>query len=211
MAPPRRAVRVANCSGAAVDPGDVMYTQAVAGPVDVITGDYLAEANLASHAEAYARGEHPGWIPTAWDGLRQSLAVIAERRIKVVINGGALNPRGLAEKTAAEAQRMGLADRLRVAWVEGDDLLPEAREILRPGPDGKLPHLDAANPAVRLTADAGRFLEDPEHKIVAANAYLGCRGIRAGLDAGADIIICGRVADASPVSNIRCFLSPLPA
>ena len=46
-----------------------MYNQATHGPVDVITGDYLSELNQGVDAEPTARGEHPGWISTAWDGL----------------------------------------------------------------------------------------------------------------------------------------------
>ncbi len=57
------------------------------------------EVNLANDAEAYRNGQHPGWIPTAWDGLCQSVELINEKRIKVIVNGGCFNPRGLAEKT----------------------------------------------------------------------------------------------------------------
>ncbi|KAK6855697.1 hypothetical protein PG995_007848 [Apiospora arundinis] len=206
MAPPRRPVRIGNCSGASIDPGDVMYEQAVSGPIDVITGDYLAEANLAQYADAYAAGQHPGWVASAWDGLQKSLKVVAERRIKVVINGGALNPKGLAVKCAVEARRLGgAAAKLQIAWVESDDLLPDVRDILRPDERGRLPHLDVENPKVKLAGDTTSFLDDPRKKIVAANAYLGCRAIRAGLDAGADIIICGRVADASPVMGAAAW------
>jgi hypothetical protein len=42
---------------------------------------------------------HPGWIATAWDGLQQTVEIAAQKRIKIVINGGSLNPKGLAEKT----------------------------------------------------------------------------------------------------------------
>ncbi|KAK8101800.1 hypothetical protein PG999_012174 [Apiospora kogelbergensis] len=203
MASPRRP---GNCSGASVDPGDIMYEQAVSGPIDVITGDYLAEANLAQAADTYAEGRHPGWVASAWDGLQKSLKVVAERRIKVVINGGGLNPKGLAVKCAEEARRLGgLTAKLQIAWVEGDNLLPDVRELLRPDAQGRLPHLDAENTEVKFADGTASFLDDPRKKIVAANAYLGCRAIRAGLDAGADIIICGRVADASPVMGAAAW------
>ena len=45
-----------------------------------------------------AAGTHEGWEPTAWDGMRQSIDLLAQKHIKVIINGGALNPRGLAQK-----------------------------------------------------------------------------------------------------------------
>jgi hypothetical protein len=75
-----------------------MYLQASLGDVDFITGDYLAEVNIAENAQAHAQGKHPGWEQTAWDGIEQTIDVLNEKRIKVVINGGAHNPKGLAEK-----------------------------------------------------------------------------------------------------------------
>jgi len=56
--------------------------------------------NLAENAEAYKAGTHPGYVETAWAGLQESLDVIAER-IKVVLNGGCLNPVGLAAKVSS--------------------------------------------------------------------------------------------------------------
>lgn len=56
--------------------------------------------NIANNAEAHAQGKHPGYEETAWEGLQQTIDVIAQKRIKVAINGGALNPEGLAVKVA---------------------------------------------------------------------------------------------------------------
>ncbi|KAI8631450.1 DUF1446-domain-containing protein [Xylariaceae sp. FL1651] len=193
----RRPIRIANCSGATPDPGDLMFAQATAGPVDVITGDYLAEANLAQYAEAYANGEHPGYVLSALKGLELSLDAINEKRIKVIINGGGLNPKGLAEVTHQMASKKSYD--LKIAYVDGDDLLPSVHEIVKPDSLGRLPHFDSPNGQVKLAKDTDNFLNNPNKKIVAANAYLGCRAIRRGLEEGADIIICGRVADASPV------------
>lgn len=57
--------------------------------------------NIANNAEAYVAGKHPGYEETAWEGLRQTIEVLDQKRIKVAINGGALNPKGLAKKLAA--------------------------------------------------------------------------------------------------------------
>lgn len=75
-----------------------MLLQAELGDVDFITGDYLAEVNIAENAQAHAAGNHPGWEQTAWDGIEQTIDLLQEKRIKVVVNGGAHNPKGLAEK-----------------------------------------------------------------------------------------------------------------
>lgn len=53
---------------------------------------------MANNAQAFQRGEHPGYEQTAWEGIQQTVDVIAEKGIKVVLNGGALNPKGLALK-----------------------------------------------------------------------------------------------------------------
>ncbi|KJZ71390.1 hypothetical protein HIM_09231 [Hirsutella minnesotensis 3608] len=196
----RRPIRVANCSGAATDQGIHMYNQAAYGPVDVITGDYLAEGTLGNDAMRKSDDSLPGWVPTALAGIGMSLEIVNEKRIKIVINGGSLDPRGMAEKVHAMITERGLE--LRVAWVEGDDLMHQVHGLLRKGGDAKhsLPHLDQANQSVKLAEDTHSFLDDPETMpIIAANAYLGYRAIKKGLDQGADIVICGRVADASPV------------
>lgn len=99
-----RPVRIANCSGANGDPGYQMYRQATQGSIDFITGDYLAEINLAENAERMASGQHEGWQQTAWDGISQSIDVLNEKKIKVIINGGALNPVGLVSVLGHEMQ-----------------------------------------------------------------------------------------------------------
>lgn len=53
---------------------------------------------MANNAQAYQKGEHPGYEETAWEGIKQTIEVISTKRIKVIINGGALNPKGLALK-----------------------------------------------------------------------------------------------------------------
>jgi hypothetical protein len=56
--------------------------------------------NLAQNAEAFNAGQHPGYIDSAWTGLQQSIHVISDKKIKVVINGGGINPVGLAKRVA---------------------------------------------------------------------------------------------------------------
>jgi hypothetical protein len=87
-----------------------------------------------------------------------------------------------------------------VAFVEGDNLMHKVHDILGNAASEPVTHLDQDNANVKLSKDAFAFMEDPDNMpIVAANAYLGYRAIKKGLDEGADIIICGRVSDASPV------------
>ena len=56
-----------------------MRYQAELGDVDFITGDYLAEVNIAENAQAHAAGTHPGWEQTAWDGIEQTIDLLSEK------------------------------------------------------------------------------------------------------------------------------------
>ncbi|KAF2017610.1 DUF1446-domain-containing protein [Aaosphaeria arxii CBS 175.79] len=195
-----RPARIANCSGYKADPGYHMRLQAELGDVDYITGDYLAEVNIAENAQAHAAGQHPGWEQTAWDGIEQTIDLLNEKRIKVIVNGGAHNPQGLAEKVHELVVSKGY--NLKVAYVLGDNLIEEMRDIKSKG----LPaHLDSANDGVRYAEHTLDLLEKENKPIVSANAYLGAREIVKGLENGADIIIAGRVADASPVIGAAWF------
>ncbi|ODV90721.1 hypothetical protein CANCADRAFT_2450 [Tortispora caseinolytica NRRL Y-17796] len=194
---PRRPIRIANCSGATPDPGSKMLEQAVSGPVDAIVGDYLAEFNIALNATGYHEGKHPGWEPTCEEGLMLTIDEAAKRGIKIVVNGGELNPKGLAQKVAEEAATRGLD--LQVSYVEGDDLFESCQDRIK---SGGVAHLDSSNNHVKLAKDTDLFLKDSSASLLTANAYLGGRGICAALNAGADIVICGRVADASPVIGL---------
>src|SRR5512141_2901103 len=91
------------------------------GPIDVLTGDYLAELTMAILHRQRRKGGG-GWVPTFLAQMEQVLATCLDRGIKVVANAGGLSPRGLAEELTKLAARLGLAP--RIAFIEGDDLLP---------------------------------------------------------------------------------------
>ncbi|KAL4741473.1 hypothetical protein BDV11DRAFT_168060 [Aspergillus similis] len=202
----KRPVRVANCSGYHGDPAYEMYRQATLGDVDFITGDYLAEVNLANNAEAWRAGKHPGYEETAWEGIQQTIGVIAEKGIKVVINGGALDPKALALKVQGLVRERNL--NLRVAYLSGDDVYDRVGPNM-PTTKEELQHLDSDNSSVNPAALTYAFLRSTADgrpiPMVSAHAYLGARGIVHGLRNGADIILCGRVADASPVIAAAWF------
>lgn len=167
---------------------------------------------MAKNAEAFAAGQHPGYEATAWEGLQMSMDAINSKRIKVAINGGALNPRGLAEKVAALIRDKGYD--LSVAYVTGDDLLPAVVGLhnmptTTPSDPWPLQHLDSIihddsngkhdKVAHILPPSFLGTTDQPPAHIVSANAYLGARGIVTAFQRGADIVIAGRVSDASPV------------
>ncbi|KAH7138480.1 hypothetical protein B0J11DRAFT_476144 [Dendryphion nanum] len=179
-----------------------MRHQAELGDVDFITGDYLAEVNIAENAQAHAKGQHPGWEPTAWDGIEQSIDLLAKKRIKLIINGGAHNPKGLAEKVHDLVQSKSLS--LTVAYVLGDNILPEVNTLISTT-NSLPPHFDSSNPDVKYSERTLDLLQKNDKPIVSANVYLGAREIVKALEMGADIIVAGRVADASPVIGAAQF------
>jgi hypothetical protein len=183
---PRRAVRIANSSGFYGDRGAASREMIEGGPVDVLTGDYLAELTMLILWKARQKNPAAGYAATVLRQLEPVLGTCLDRGIKIVNNAGGLNPAGLAAELEALAGRLGLHP--KIAYITGDDLLPRLDELLAGGQP--LAHLDTGQPLARAGG-----------KPVTANAYLGGWGITAALDAGADIVICPRVTDASLVTG----------
>lgn len=177
-----RSVRVGNFSGYLGDRYTAIDEVLAGDPVDVLMGDYLAEITLAALAVGYRPGSGGGYVSYFLKQLAPHLATIAERGIKVVTNAGGFNPAGLAVALRELAAEAGVA--LRVAHVEGDNVLDELATFHAEGHG--MEHLDTGAP-----------LKDWGVDPIAANAYLGGFGIAAALAAGADIVVTGRVTDAS--------------
>ncbi len=180
----REPLRIANCSGYYGDRLSAAREMVEGGPIDVLTGDYLAELTMLLLWKARARDPEAGYAVSFLAQMREVLGTCLERGIKVVVNAGGLNPAGLAAKLRELAALGGL--RPSVAHVEGDDLLGRLPELQSRGHD--LAHLATGRPLAGSGVQA-----------VTANAYLGGWGIAQALNAGADVVVCGRVTDASLV------------
>jgi hypothetical protein len=180
-----RPVRIANCSGFY---GDRLAAarEALAGPVDVLTGDYLAELTMLILWKARRKDPALGYATTFLKQLEDVLGTCLDRGVKIVANAGGLNPGGLAAKITELSARLGL--NARVAWITGDDLIPALGDIQAAGHE--LANLDTGLPLAKA-----------DLPVVTANAYLGGWGITAALQAGADVVVCPRVTDASLVTG----------
>ena len=177
-------LRVANCSGFYGDRLDAAREMVGDGPIDVLTGDYLAELTLTILARDRQKDPRLGWAKTFPRQLRDVAATCFERGIKIVVNAGGLNPAGCADACRAVYAELGLDT--TVAHVEGDDLLGELDALQAAGE--RFEHLDR-----------GVALDTLDAPILGANAYLGAWGIVEALRRGADLVICPRVTDASLV------------
>jgi hypothetical protein len=180
----RRPVLIANCSGFYGDRIDAAREMVEGGPIDVLTGDYLAELTMLILWKARQKDPDAGYARTFLTQLEQVLGTCLDRGVRIVTNAGGLNPAGLARAVAGLGERLGVAP--RVAYIEGDDLTGRVGDLLAAG--HPLAHLDTGQPL----AEAGI-------KPVTANAYLGGWGIADALGAGADVVVCPRVTDASLV------------
>jgi Acyclic terpene utilisation family protein AtuA len=177
-------LRIANCSGFYGDRRSAPRELLEGGPIDVLTGDYLAELTMLILWRSRPRDPAKGYATSFLGQMEECLGLATDKGVKVVANAGGLNPAGLAAELRELAGRLGLD--VRVAHVEGDDLLDRLDDLRAVGEP--LAHLDTRVPL----AEAGVAP-------VTANAYLGAWGIVAALEAGADVVVCGRVTDASLV------------
>ncbi len=151
--------------------------------VHVLIGDYLAELTMLILRKTELRGG-TGYAHTFVSQLKDNLQQIKDQGVKVVANAG-----GLAPEECAAAIREVCSDAgvdLTVAAVVGDNL----RDALA----GEL-----GNSAQLANMDTGKKLDLSEHEVLTANAYLGAWPIVEALQAGADIVVCPRMTDASLV------------
>jgi hypothetical protein len=159
-------VRIGNASGFYGDRFAAVREMLEGGELDFLTGDYLAELTMLILGRDRMKHPDRGYASTFLRQMRENLALAHERGVRIVTNAGGLNPAGLADQIRSVAAELGLD--IRVAHVDGDDLVARADELGLGSP-------------------------------LTANAYLGGFGIAAALDAGADVVVTGRVTDASLV------------
>ncbi|CAM5735176.1 hypothetical protein STENM223S_05060 [Streptomyces tendae] len=113
-------LRIGNASGFYGDRFDAVREMLTGGPLDVLTGDYLAELTMLILGRDRLKDPGAGYARTFLRQLEECLGLAHERGVRIVANAGGLNPAGLADAVRALAERLGIP--VRVAHVEGDDL-----------------------------------------------------------------------------------------
>ncbi|MFI1970373.1 exopolyphosphatase [Streptomyces cinnamoneus] len=116
-------LRIGNASGFYGDRFDALREMLTGGPLDVLTGDYLAELTMLILGRDRLKDPGRGYARTFLGQLEEGLGLATDRGVKIVTNAGGLNPAGLAERITELADRLGI--RARVAHVTGDDLIGE--------------------------------------------------------------------------------------
>lgn len=178
-------IKIANCSGYYGDKLSAAKDMVDGGPIDVLTGDYLAELTMAIlFNQKLQRGEDKGYVGTFLKQIKEIVASCKEKNIKIVTNAGGLNPKSMAVEIEKILKEQSV--NMKVAYIDGDDLMPRISDLIESGENFK-------------NIDKNKNLNDSGLMPLTANAYLGAWGIKEALDNGADIVVCPRVTDAAVV------------
>ena len=178
-------IKIANCSGFYGDKLSAAKDLVDGGPIDVLTGDYLAELTMAIlFGQKMQRGEDKGYVGTFLKQINQIAKSCMEKNIKIVSNAGGLNPKSMANEIEKILKQQSIS--MKVAYIDGDDLMPIIPKLSELGEEFK-------------NIDKDIKLNESDYSPLTANAYLGAWGIKEALDKGADIVVCPRVTDAAVV------------
>ena len=178
-------LRIANCSGYYGDRLSAAKEMVDGGPIDVLTGDYLAELTMAIlFNQKLKRGEDKGYVGTFLKQLQDVASTCKDKNIKIVTNAGGLNPQSMTNEIKQILNELNID--MKVAYIEGDNLMSRIEELQKNGEEF-------------TNIDKEISLKDSGFHVLTANAYLGAWGIKKALDKGADIVVCPRVTDAAVV------------
>ena len=122
-------IRIANCSGFYGDRLSAAAEMVEDGPIDVLTGDWLAELTMLILARTQAKRPGGGYARSFVTQMEQVMGTCVERGVKVVSNAGGLDPDGCAEAVAEVAEGLGLSP--TIAYVTGDNLMGRLDAIFK--------------------------------------------------------------------------------
>jgi hypothetical protein len=175
-------VRIAAGQGFWGDWLEAPVRQVEGGPIDYLMMDYLAEVTMSILQKQRSRDSGLGYARDFPPLMERLLPQLVRRNIRVISNGGGVNPRAAAEAVLAAARKLGLQRNVRVGIVGGDDLMSRLDALLARG-------IGLEN------LDTGRPLADVRNRVQSANAYLGAWPVVEALRRNANVVITGRVTD----------------
>ena len=174
-------IRIASGQGFWGDLPNAPVNQVKRGEIDYLVMDYLAEVTMSIMQKQRMRNENHGYARDFVNVIEETLDEIKNKGVKVVSNAGGVNPKACKDAILKLAKEKGYTG-LKVAVVDGDDILPNLDEIIDQG--HKLKNMETGAPITEV-----------KDELLSANVYFGCRPIVEALKKGADIVITGRVTD----------------
>lgn len=174
-------IRIASGQGFWGDLPNAPVNQVKRGDIDYLVMDYLAEVTMSIMQKQRMRNEKYGYARDFVNVIEETLDEIKNKGVKVVSNAGGVNPLACKDAIIELAKEKGYTG-IKVAVVDGDDILPNLDEIIDQG--HKLKNMETGAPITEV-----------KDELLSANVYFGCRPIVEALKMGADIVITGRVTD----------------
>jgi hypothetical protein len=178
----KQKIRIAAGQGFWGDLPDAPVRQVEGGPIDYLMLDYLAEVTMSIMQKQRSRDPSAGYAKDFVPLMKQILPACVERNIRVTANAGGVNVEGCANAVREVARDLGLAGKLRIGIVTGDDIMAKLDELLSRGVELR-------------NMDTGAALSTVRNRIQSANVYLGAAPMVQALNRGAQIVITGRATD----------------
>ena len=178
----KQKIRIAAGQGFWGDLPDAPVRQVEGGPIDYLMLDYLAEVTMSIMQKQRSRDPSAGYAKDFVPLMKQILPACVERNIRVTANAGGVNVEGCANAVREVARELGLAGKVRIGIVTGDDIMAGIDGMLARGIE--LRNMDTDEP-----------LSTVRDRIQSANVYLGAAPMVEALDRGAQIVITGRATD----------------
>ncbi|MBT8405534.1 MAG: DUF1446 domain-containing protein, partial [Gemmatimonadetes bacterium] len=177
-------LRIASGQGFWGDDLEAPVRQVEGGPIDVLMLDYLAEVTMSIMQKQRQRDPTAGYARDFVPLMERIFPAVAEHGIRVVTNAGGVNPQGCAQALAEAARRAGVAGRVRIGRVEGDDILDRLPALIEAGHELE-------------NMETGAALVDVLDRVRSANVYIGAAPIVEALAHGAHVIVTGRSTDTA--------------
>ncbi len=174
-------IRIASGQGYWGDLPQAPYWQVSKGPTDYLVMDYLAEVTMSILQKQKSRDSKLGYAKDLLPVMEQILPIVVEKNIKVITNGGGVNPQSCRDAIFEIAKKAGVKG-LRIGVVYGDDIYGRIDELLKEGRDLK-------------NMDTGESLRTVRERLQSANVYFGAFPIAEALKDGAQIVLTGRATD----------------
>jgi hypothetical protein len=177
-----KTIKIANGQGFWGDWLDAPIQLVERGPINYLTLDYLAEITMSIMQKQKSRDPNAGYARDFLYVVGRVLPKCLDSGVKIVANAGGVNPQACVAGLAEVVKKLGLAGKVKVGVVAGDDIMDRLDELIERGVELK-------------NMDTGEPLSTIRDRVTSANVYFGAAPIAETLKQGAQIVVTGRCTD----------------